>query len=433
MLPSDATRSRLMKMDFQFGDRTVPLQAPAGKRVAVRQSMAAGGVADAAQMLRAALNAPTGFPSLRLALTPDDHIAIVLDPGLPQLDGLLSVLIEHVGEAGVPPEHLSLVVAAEPKSAPWRDRLGPWEARLTIEVHDPHDRDKLSYLAATQKGRRIYINRTVVDADQVVVLSRAGYDWAQGYVGTTKAIFPALSDEATRKEFDSLTESLLQGETAQAFLGESEEAIWLLGAPFFIQVIEGLGDDIAEIVAGAGESLIEGRSRLDAAWAISDKREASLIVAEVTGSPARLELRDLAGAAAKAAQFAEPDGVVALVYPGGIELDDAMKVVSGAGDPMDAARQLHRQKPQSPGPALQWLWAIGRTRVYLLSGAAGETVEDIFATPLEKPDQIQRLVDSASSVMFLRDPHKLVVGPARIPNEQPQRRAKKSREDRARR
>jgi len=38
-------------------------------------------------------------------------------------------------------------------------------------VHDPAHRQRLSYLATTRRGRRIYLNRTAVDADQIVVLS----------------------------------------------------------------------------------------------------------------------------------------------------------------------------------------------------------------------------------------------------------------------
>ena len=47
---------------------------------------------------------------------------------------------------------------------------------MHVEVHDPSDRKRLAYLATTKQGHRIYLNRTAVDADQLVVLTRRDYD-----------------------------------------------------------------------------------------------------------------------------------------------------------------------------------------------------------------------------------------------------------------
>jgi nickel-dependent lactate racemase len=422
-----------MKTEIQFGGHTLSLQVPAAKQVSVRQPTAAIDRANLPRLLGERLSSPTGFPALKLAVTPDDHIAIVLDPGLPQIETLLTGVLDHLAEGGIQHENVTLVVASEPTDPSWRDRLGMWKSKIAVEIHDPGDRDKLSYLAATQKGRRIYINRTVVDADQSVVLARSGYDWMQGYTGAAAAIFPALSDHATRTEFGALTEALVKDEGANGLLRDMEEAVWLLGAPFFVQVIEGVGDEIAEIVTGASESLQEGRRRVDAVWRLPGKSKAALVIAEVTGSAARLELRDLAAAAAKSTSLAETDGAVVLLFPGQIELDEAMQVLRSAGDPLEAARQLHRQKPANPAAALQWLAAVGRTHLYLLSPAEDEKVEEMLATPLEKLDQIQKLVDCASSVLMCRDPHKLVAGPAPLTGELASRKTRGQREGRTRR
>ena len=69
---------------------------------------------------------------------------------------------------------------------------------MRTEIHDPADRRKLAYLATTGAGRRVYLNRTLVDADFVIVLSGRDYDPLTGYAGAEVAVFPALSDEETR-------------------------------------------------------------------------------------------------------------------------------------------------------------------------------------------------------------------------------------------
>ena len=67
-------------------------------------------------------------------------------------------------------------------------------ADLQTEIHRPGDRNKLSYLAATKEGHRIYLNRTLVDADQAVVLTGRGYDPLLGYSGAAGADLPGLAD-----------------------------------------------------------------------------------------------------------------------------------------------------------------------------------------------------------------------------------------------
>src|SRR5262249_13582414 len=140
------------------------------------------------------------FPPLRQALTPDDHVVIVLDEQLPQLAPLLTSLLEYLRLAGVQPDAMTLLCPSPLLSQPWLDELPHLFANIRIEIHDPGNRDRLSYLATTQKGRRIYLNRSVVDADQAIVLSRRGYDPLTGYSGAEAALFPALSDEATLKQ-----------------------------------------------------------------------------------------------------------------------------------------------------------------------------------------------------------------------------------------
>src|SRR6516225_5238947 len=64
---------------------------------------------DPAAAVRAALESPFGFPPLRRALTPDDHVTIVVDEELPHLAGLLTPILDHVTAAGVTPEAITLL------------------------------------------------------------------------------------------------------------------------------------------------------------------------------------------------------------------------------------------------------------------------------------------------------------------------------------
>src|ERR1043166_7783716 len=140
-------------------------------------------LADPAAAVRESLEHPHDYPALLLALTPDDHVAIVVDEGIPHLAWLLVPVLEHIKSAHVKPEAITLVCPPPSTGQPWLDELPDEFEDIQVEVHQPSDRKKLAYLATTKHERRVYLNRTSVDADQLVLLTRRGDDPLTGYSG----------------------------------------------------------------------------------------------------------------------------------------------------------------------------------------------------------------------------------------------------------
>ena len=156
-------------------------------------------------------------------------------------------------------------------------------------MHQPEDRRKLAYLAATKQGQRIYLNRSAVDADQLVVLTRRRYDPLVGYAGAETALYPALGDEATINEQYTKLDPRAPGSTPWPIQQQAREIAWLVGAPFFVQIIEGEGDSIAKILAGPLESSSEGERLLNERWRGKAPRPADVVIAGISGDPARPE------------------------------------------------------------------------------------------------------------------------------------------------
>jgi nickel-dependent lactate racemase len=395
-----------MHVVMDFGrDERLELEVAEGRRIASRTPPAA--LADPAAAVRAALEAPHGFPPLRRALTPDDHVTVVLDEQVPQLSNLLVPLLEHVVGAGVSPEALTLVCPPSASRQAWLEDLPEAFEEVRLEVHDPTDRRRLAYLATTAGGKRIYLNRTVVDADQVVVLTGRRYDSVLGYAGAEADLYPALGDEATRKEVQGPVNFAVPGGEAWPVRREAAEVVWLFGQPFFVQVIAGPGDEVAHVVAGPADSGREGERLLDACWRRDVSRRADLVVAALSGDPARHTFADLAGAALAAARVVQPDGRIVLLSRLCGEPGPAADLLRGRDDPRSAlvALQRHRQAP-GQAPAVQWAQAAQQARLYLLSGLPEGVVEELFATPLGRPEQVQRLVAASANCLFLEDAHK---------------------------
>jgi hypothetical protein len=388
-----------------FGRGRIELEVADAGRVV--QRCGPPSLPDLAAAVRAALRAPHDFPPLSAALTRDDHVAVIVDERLPVLAQLLTPILEEFVAAGIDPASITLLCEPSASNQPWLVYLPEAFEEVRLEIHDPKDRKKLSYLAATRKGRRLYLNRTAVDADQLVVLSAPRYDPQLGRGGAVGALFPALSDEATRTELngrpnlngpDAAEETLVQAEAA--------ETVWLLGAPFFVQAVEAVGDGVARIIAGAAASGAEGRRALDAAWRWTTPALADVVVASLSGDPTRQTFADLAAAAACAASVVQPDGRIILLSQARPDLAPEADSLLRADDARDALEGLRRRPTLEQVPALRWADAACRARISLLSGLDDDTVENLFATPLRDERQVQRLLDAGGSCLFLHDAHK---------------------------
>jgi nickel-dependent lactate racemase len=395
-----------MRVGINYGRDHLDLEVREGSLVGVRRQPPAPPLADPAGAVRAALEAPLGFPPLRRALTPEDHVAIVVDEHLPHLATLLTPLLVHLTDASIAPEAITLVCPPSSSRQDWLDDLPEEFGEVRVEVHAPGNRRRLSYLATTRQGRRLYLNRTVVDADQLVVLTGRGYDPLHGYGGAEAALYPALSDEETRKGFRTKLSLEVRGETAWPARAEAVEVAWLLGAPFLIQVIEGSGDDLAYVIAGLIDSSVKGQQLLDARWRLTVAEPAHLVVASLSGDPARHDFSDLARALVCASRVVRPSGRIVLLSQANPRLGPAVELLQQAGDPRQALELLRRQQPSDPAAAFQWASAAEGVQVYLLSGLPAATIEELFAVPLEHAGQVQRLLDGAETCLLLEDAHK---------------------------
>jgi nickel-dependent lactate racemase len=361
---------------------------------------------DPADAVRAALETPHAFPPLRRALTPGDRVAVVVDESLPHLGRLLTPLLEHIVSAGVAPDAITLLTPPSASGQPWLEDLPDELGDVQLEIHDARDRKRLSYLATTREGRRLYLNRTLVDADQIVVLSARRYDPLLGHGGAEGQIYPVLSDEETIATLSTQLSLDAPGPEPRPIETEAIETAWLLGLPFFVQIIEGSGDHLAAVVAGAAEASAEARRLQDERWRQTLPRAADVVVAGLSGDPARHTFADLAAAAHAAARVVQPGGRVVLLSQATPDLGICGPELRGVDEPARKLEKLGPKLTRDLLPALQWARAAEKVHLYVLSGLDDETVEDLGATPLQAAAQAQRLLDAGGSVLFLDDAHK---------------------------
>ena len=394
-----------MRVGIDYGIEHLDVDVPPGSLVNVHRQPPAPSLADPAAAIRDALERPSGFPALRQALTPDDHVTVVLDQHLPRVADLLVPVLAHIVRAHVSPECITLLCPPSLSQA-WIDELPDALQEVHVEVHDPTNRHQLSYLATTRHGRRIYLNRTAVDADQLVVLARRSFDPLLGYAGAEGALYPALSDEATRQEMCGRLSLEVPEDKPWPVRREAAEVAWLLGAPFMLQIIEGAGDQLTHVVGGLADTGEEGLRLLNARWRVSVDALADTVIAGISGQGNRHSFADLAGALACAARVVKPQGRIVLLTQALPETGAGAALLRAADDPDQALKVLRRDTPPDMAAAFQWAQAAQRAAIYLLSALRAEIAEELFAVPLEHAGQVQRLVAEGQSCLFLPDAHK---------------------------
>src|SRR5262249_3758702 len=131
----------IMRIGIPCGLEQINVEVVEGNLVGVRRAPLAPGIEEPAAAIRAALEAPIGFPALRRALTPDDHVVIVVDEHLPRLGELLVPILEHISLAHVVLDAITLLCPPGSVVQPWLDSLPEAFEEIRLEVHDPSDRN----------------------------------------------------------------------------------------------------------------------------------------------------------------------------------------------------------------------------------------------------------------------------------------------------
>jgi nickel-dependent lactate racemase len=395
-----------MRTRIAWSRHTLDLDVPEHNRVPVERAPIVPDIADPAQAMRDALEQPLDYPPLRLALTPDDHVAIVVDEGTPHLVQLLVPLLEHICQAQVRPDAITLICAPPSTGQPWLDELPDDFQDVSIEIHQPGDRKKLAYLAATKEGNPIYLNRTAIDADQLVLLTRRCYDACFGYAGAETALYPMLSDEATRQERCGNFSQKPPTEKLRRVQADARATTWMSGAPFFVQVIEGSGDALAHVLAGPLESSDAGLRLLNTRWRVVCANAADVVIASITGDPALHTLDDLARAAFAAARVVRPGGSIVLLSEITPTLGPGFETFRRHDDPALALSVLLQEKSGDLATCYLWATAADHAKIYLLSGLAADVAEELFAIPMQNAGQAQRLLTEQTTCVLLPDAHR---------------------------
>jgi hypothetical protein len=374
-----------------------PLALPALLVAAAWTGPAGLGERVLASRIAQALDAPGDYPSLRENVVPGDRVVFVIDPETAGWPTILEAMIERLVGAGVA---LVDIAALGP---PGSDR--PTDPRLPPEVswlaHTPEDRAQISYLANTRRGRRVYLNRHLVDADVVLPIGRLWRDEEFGLRGPWSAIFPEASDVATCREFrGGAHHRLPRHESGVGHAHEAAEVGWLLGSRLQVAILPG-ATGVADVIAGDVGKLVDAcLQQVDRRWTLAVSSRADLVIVGVgePGAPGGWDA--LTRAIVAAHKLVAPGGRIAVASRLTQAPGAALKHLAEADDPADALRSLSAFEHQPDYHAALRLARRDRSvPIALLSGLPDEEVEDLGFVSLRDVAELERLARTGRRII----------------------------------
>jgi nickel-dependent lactate racemase len=405
-----------MRATLRYGaDSSVRLELRDGSVLAECGAPRGEPLDDPAGATARALAEPLDFPPLWQSTTPADRVALALGPGVPHAGEIVAAGLGSLMEAGVQPDGLTVLRTRAHAAAGLGDPR-PWLsddliAQISLVTHQPDDRTELAYLASTEAGDPILLNRALTDADVVLPIGCFHTRSAAGDYGLHSAVYPTFADERTIQRFRSPSALDARGRPKRRPTQVVEEVGWLLGVNQMVQVVPGPGDEILHVLSGQTAAVgRRARELYEAAWRDSVPRRASLVVAAVEGGPNQQTWENLGRALTAAGTLVQEGGAIAVCCDLADEPGPAVQQLAANRLRRDWMQWVGRERPVDALPATVLAQALDRARVYLLSRLDPSLVEDLEIAPIAGADELVRLAARHESCILLSNaPHTMVL------------------------
>jgi nickel-dependent lactate racemase len=349
----------------------------------------------------AALAAPLEFPPLRQAITPDDHVAIAVGPGVPQAAAVVAGVVHALCDAGIDPLNIVVVQTADDGERDIAAELGD-ELRTCVRTftHHAEQREELCYLAADDDDQAIYFSRQLCDADLVIPVGCLHGAGGLGYTGVSAALYPAFADAAAQRRFHVPSGP---GDASHAqHERESEAANWQLGVLLTVQIVPGSGESVLQVLAGERHAVERrGQAICNEAWGFAAPQRAQLVVATVEGAAEQQTWDSFARALHAASHAVSEDGAIAVCTELATRPGPALQKLAGDLGSDAAIRKIRRENSADALAAAELWRVLTEHRVYLLSQLDADVVESLGMAYVAEGREIARLCTRHASCSIL--------------------------------
>lgn len=380
------------------------------------------GAVDAAavgDLVRAALRSPLAMPPVSAAVVPGDQVCLVVDGTLPHLAAVVRELLAELAGGGVEASSVTVLCSADTTPARLEQLLESWPddlADVVLTRHDPADEPSLVYLASTQQGQRVYVNRLMADAGLTIVVGRLEHDAVLGVSGTASELFPQLANEEARR-FSRLRAMETRGNALDLRQRQAcAEVGWLAGLMYALSLQTDGDDRIAAVRFGgldavqtAGEQTLQSDWQMHREWAADAAPDGILLTLEST--PERpLDWLRAAAALATASTLVEKDGQVVLVAPLRVSPPLLLRQLADRDGLWETLAEMRQSADPEALVVTLLARALAQARITLVTPLAPTALQGLPIATLASPADLQKLVSGWERCVLIDAADRVRVG-----------------------
>jgi lactate racemase len=277
-----------------------------------------------------ALRHPIGSARLKELVHAGETVCVVIPDATrtwQKTDKYLFRIVEELHAGGVKDEDILFISALgshrKQTKEEHRSLLGSVLAnRFDVVDHDCYDKENLVYLGETTYHTPVYVNKTAMSCDHIVITGGIVYHFLAGWSGGKKYILPGISSYETimANHALSLNDTLGEGADPDVRSGYVEtnrlhldmvEAASFVRPTFMFNVVMGPDGNLAGAVAGHYlEAHAAGRKLVDAIDGVPISEKADLVVASAGGYPKDINLYQSIKTVINAREAANPGGTL---------------------------------------------------------------------------------------------------------------------------
>jgi lactate racemase len=183
-------------MELNYGDSSFSIELPPGSGDAVIRATPASPDQTPAELIAAALDSCAD----ELAKVKPGEQVVIVTSDVTRYTGseiYLPLLVDRLVSCGCADEDITIIIALgihrRQSEHEHKKILGSLYGRIRVADHDCDDPGKLVTLGYTSAGIEVSINRTVAEADHVILTGTIGFHYFAGFGGGRKSILPGVS------------------------------------------------------------------------------------------------------------------------------------------------------------------------------------------------------------------------------------------------
>lgn len=345
-----------------------------------------------------ALDNPDDYPRLDQCVTPDDRVVVAVDRiGDNSISEAIGAVLSRLFFAGLNISQVVLLFGNQFSEGAEQAVKGKFPD-LKVKRNDPTIVEDSCYLATLRNGKRIYLNRALLESDFQIFIGSPSRGIDGSLVGPEVGILGGL---VASKTGDQPLDS-----------EELEEAATLLGVPYLLTVVGAL-DSTSALArkrwwSGAWQSVRSAMAAHRGIWRARATALADVVLVATSDSEAG-GFKQWCQVMRKASKLVTERGQIILVA--GDSQPNLLRwetIFERAGEPGEVLENI-RTLPKELRCIGWWARAAEKARIQVVSKLSSETVSGMFAHELNV-DQIAGLVKGASKVALIGDFSKAIVG-----------------------